>query len=300
MWAWVPPVIGSGRFRAQTFGELLDSTFSVYRRKFLTILAIAALFQLPYVALQSLVEPSPLAKLQSVEQHTPATAAAAQQELSKMLGPGLVIFGIALVYYLLLIPLMQAATIQVVSGDYLDRPTNFGAALRGTGGRLWDLAGLVLLEFGVAVVGPLFLILALAVVGAGAIAALLMVAWVAYAVVVLIKMSLGVPALILENLPPVAALRRSWRLTHGWFWRIALLYLVITIVSSVVSTVVAAPVSLLVGAAGSISAISAETLAGGLVNILTSPLTLIALTLVYYDIRIRREAFDIEMLAQSL
>jgi hypothetical protein len=127
-----------------------------------------------------------------------------------------------------------------------------------------------------------------------------MVAWGGYAVVVLIKMSLGVPALILENLPPVAALRRSWRLTHGWFWRIALLYLVITIVSSVVSTVVAAPVSLLAGAAGSISAISAETLAGGLVNILTSPLTLIALTLVYYDIRIRREAFDIEMLAQSL
>ena len=300
VWAWVPPVIGSGRFRAQTFGELLDSTFSVYRRKFLTILAIAALFQLPYVALQSLVEPSPLARLQSLEQHTPATAAAAQQELSKMLGPGLVIFGIALVYYLLLIPLMEAATIQVVSGDYLDRPTNFAAALRGTRRRLWDLAGLVLLEFGVAVVGPLFLILAFAVVGAGALAALLMVAWGGYAVVVLIKMSLGVPALILENLPPVAALRRSWRLTHGWFWRIALLYLVITIVSSVVSTVVAAPVSLLAGAAGSISAISAETLAGGLVNILTSPLTLIALTLVYYDIRIRREAFDIEMLAQSL
>jgi hypothetical protein len=241
-----------------------------------------------------------LARLQSLEQHTPATAAAAQQELSKMLGPGLVIFGIALVYYLLLIPLMEAATIQVVSGDYLDRPTNFAAALRGTRRRLWDLAGLVLLEFGVAVVGPLFLILAFAVVGAGALAALLMVAWGGYAVVVLIKMSLGVPALILENLPPVAALRRSWRLTRGWFWRIALLYLVITIVSSVVSTVVAAPVSLLAGAAGSISAISAETLAGGLVNILTSPLTLIALTLVYYDIRIRREAFDIEMLAQSL
>jgi hypothetical protein len=52
VWAWGPPVIGSGRFRAQSFGELLDATFTLYRRKFLTIISIAALFQLPYVALQ--------------------------------------------------------------------------------------------------------------------------------------------------------------------------------------------------------------------------------------------------------
>ena len=33
---------------------------------------------------------------------------------------------------------------------------------------------------------------------------------------------------------------------------------------------------------------------------MVSPLSLIALTLVYYDLRIRKEAFDIEMLAASL
>ena len=43
-----------------------------------------------------------------------------------------------------------------------------------------------------------------------------------------------------------------------------------------------------------------EVLATGVVQIFTSPFILILLTLVYYDIRIRREAFDIEMLAQSI
>ena len=43
-----------------------------------------------------------------------------------------------------------------------------------------------------------------------------------------------------------------------------------------------------------------EVLATGVVQIFTSPFILILLTLLYYDIRIRREAFDIEMLAQSI
>ena len=35
-------------------------------------------------------------------------------------------------------------------------------------------------------------------------------------------------------------------------------------------------------------------------GVLVSPLTLIASTLYYYDLRIRREAFDLDMLAESL
>lgn len=300
VWAWAPPVIGSGRFRAQSFGELLDATFSVYRRRFPTIVAIATLFQLPYAALQFFGEPSSLAKLQTIEAKAPATAAAAQAELSRMVGPALVILGITLVYYLVLLPLMEAATVHVVSGDYLDRPAGFAASLRGTGRRVWDLAGFVLLELGIAVLAPLLLVVAGEVAGGASFAALLMIAWAFYAVFALFKMSLGVQAVVLESLRPVAALRRSWQLTRGWFWRIVLLYLVIGIAAAFIGGIVATPVGLLAGPANSISAISADTLTAGLVSILTAPFILIALTLVYYDIRIRREAFDLEMLAQSL
>ena len=71
-WAWAPPVTGSGRFRAQSFGELLDSTFTVYRRKFLPILAITALFQLPYLAVEYFGERSPFATISSHLRPAPA------------------------------------------------------------------------------------------------------------------------------------------------------------------------------------------------------------------------------------
>ena len=52
--------------------------------------------------------------------------------------------------------------------------------------------------------------------------------------------------------------------------------------------------------APTITQASIQLLSSGVIGIFTSPFILILLTLVYYDIRIRREAFDIEMLAQSL
>ncbi len=299
MWAWAPPVIGSGRFRAQSFGELLDSTFTVYRRRFLTIIGIAALCQVPYVALQYLGGRSALTTIQSLQGKSPATTAAAQRELSKLVGPGLTLVAITLAYYLLLLPLMEAATIHVVSHDYLDRPTSLSAALRGAARRFWSLAGYLLLQLAVAIAAPILLVVIVAVLGAAPVAVLLGFAGAGWMIYSLVKMTLGVPALVLETLSPVQALRRSWHLTRGSFWRLVLLYLVIGIASWILTGLVGGPVGLMVGAAGSVNALSAQILAGGLAGVLTSPFIPIALTLFYYDVRIRREAFDIAMLVQS-
>jgi hypothetical protein len=38
----------------------------------------------------------------------------------------------------------------------------------------------------------------------------------------------------------------------------------------------------------------------GVVSILLSPVSAIAVTLLYYDFRIRKEGFDLEMLSQSI
>ena len=63
------------------------------------------------------------------------------------------------------------------------------------------------------------------VAGAGLLV-LVLVGWVVFVFFVLIKMCLGIQTVILERLSPIAAFRRSWRLTSGSFWRIFLFYLV--------------------------------------------------------------------------
>jgi hypothetical protein len=50
----------------------------------------------------------------------------------------------------------------------------------------------------------------------------------------------------------------------------------------------------------SLVAFRAQTIVGSLINIAVSPLQTIAITLLYYDLRIRKEGFDLEMLSQAM
>ena len=79
---------------------------------------------------------------------------------------------------------------------------------------------------------------------------------------------------------------------------LALLLLLITgIASAVLNFAVAGP---LAGFGPSAYQAAVRTVIGAIVGVLVSPITLITSTLYYYDLRIRREAFDLEMLAESL
>ena len=292
---------GSGRFRAQSFGELLDSTFTVYRRKFLPILAITALFELPYLVVEFFAERSPLATLLNLStQAQPTTTAAALHELGTLTAALLVILAVSLGYYILLMPLAQGGVIRVVSDDYLDRPTGVGPGLGTALSRIRALIGYVLLELLIGV-GPIVVGFGIALLaGSSGLLLLFLLAWVVWVIFVFIKMCLGIQAVVLERLPPSAAVRRSFHLTAGSYWRIFLFYVVIIVVSSILSGVLGGLTGLFIGAAPAITQASIEVVTSGAISIFTSPFILILLTLVYYDIRIRREAFDIEMLAQSL
>jgi hypothetical protein len=237
----------------------------------------------------------------------PTTSAAALNALGPVLTAEMIVLAISLAYYLLLLPLAQGAVIRVVSDEYLDRPSGVGPALSTAWHRIGGLIGYVLLELGVwfgplvVVAGFVFLI-AISGGGAAAIAVmfLLFLAWLVYFLFTYIRMCLGIQTVILERLSPVAALRRSMRLTHGSFWRIVLFYIVIALVSGILSDILSLLTGLMASAAPLATRTAIEVLADGVVQIFTSPFILILLTLLYYDIRIRREAFDIEMLAQSI
>jgi hypothetical protein len=107
-------------------------------------------------------------------------------------------------------------------------------------------------------------------------------------------LALAATALVLEHLPgPFAAMQRSWNLTRGYRGKLFL--------ALVVSLCL-----LLIPAAG-LGALSAVlgldalfTLASVVLGVLISPFIYVTVTVLYYDLRVRQEGFDLEMLSQHL
>jgi hypothetical protein len=102
-----------------------------------------------------------------------------------------------------------------------------------------------------------------------------------------VRLSLAVPAAVLEDLGPSEALRRSWELTRGDFWRVLGLMALILALTALVEAVIEVPT---VGIAGSADR-QAVALAGSIISYaVTLPIAAIGAALVLFDVRARQAA----------
>ena len=127
-------------------------------------------------------------------------------------------------------------------------------------------------------------------------------------VVLFTKLAFAAPSLLLEELGVVAALRRSWRLVTGSFWRVFGILLLSAAIAWAASSLLQLPFSLLGQLAG-LAAAGADpsettqfvvaTLIGNLGSVLGSavvaPFTAGVTSLLYIDLRIRREGLDVAL-----
>ena len=113
---------------------------------------------------------------------------------------------------------------------------------------------------------------------------------------------MATPALVVENLDSaLAALSRSWSLTRGHRGRIFRVICVVFVLMTLpvlalggFATARATPEGF-VGTEGlAISAVAA------LLSAMIQPMLYCALTVAYYDLRVRKEAFDLELRAASM
>jgi hypothetical protein len=121
-------------------------------------------------------------------------------------------------------------------------------------------------------------------------------------------MSLAIPSAALENLKAWRALRRSWALTRGSRLRIALTWVTLAIASWMLSTSIQWILRLVVisvvrsaharWVAYTLYPILSQTLNTALAALI-GPIYPIAITLFYYDQRIRREGYDIERMMET-
>lgn len=300
-----PAQTGSGYdLRPLSTGEILDRTFQLYRSRFALFTSLAALpAAVNFVGGTVTVI---LLRTHNVTLNGHTVAVANHAWLSPAIS--LVTFLVFLIFY----GITQAATTWAVAEIYLGRAASVQTAwksatadwlryvrvvLRQYWSILW-LPGLAAAAFGT--------VFAIPRADAGARLALtiamvvLLLASFVYALYAAIRVSLGVPAAVMESLKANAAVRRSMALLTERKVRIFLMWLLLLAMGLVIGAAISPLQILAIHAQGARRYIFEMLhLAGSFVsNMLVGPVGAIALCLFYFDERVRHEGFDIEFLMQ--
>ena len=182
-------------------------------------------------------------------------------------------------------------------------------------GQVWRLIGLTvllgLIGLAVAVVVTVVAVLLIGGVAAGgggnggAAVAVLLTLLIIFGAVVLavflaVRLGLAAPALMLERSGVGDSLKRSWALTGGQFWRIFGILALAYIIVGVLNSILLVPLSVIGALAGPSGALSGTLLVVSsvvsvLISALTTPFLSAVLALVYIDVRMRKEALDVEL-----
>jgi len=281
-------------------GEILDGSFNIYRRHFGLFMRLSLIIVwLPTalaVYLSVRFAGTPLAFLNVLEQHP--------------LGS----FGLGLVFLIIWVSsslLLKAGTIRVISDSYLGQEPELGSALR----------------FGVAKIVPLLLValskgLLIALIGVfgalgmglvtvvgrlmgPAIGGLLVVVGVVGLCWLVIWVACGygttTPIVVLEELSSsFDAFGRSWELTRGTRGKVFGTMAVAWVIGYFLPQMVISGISSFLSAEGNPALQTFFVVLASLIGIVLAPILPCALTLLYYDLRVRREAFDLQILSEQL
>jgi hypothetical protein len=201
-----------------------------------------------------------------------------------------------------------------ISDTYVSGRVDIGKAVRQALTRFPVLLIGGILQFSIVMTGTFafMMVLFIPVVGIAAalgsspattgILSFLMIIVVMVAFVAIYSRLFAVPMVILiERAGPVAALKRSVALTKGSTLRvIGVLLLTYAILAAFYLLIILVAFQFVGGLAGLRSGSPVIQVAGDLVGVVLYPITTVFVTLMYYDLRIRKEGLDLELMAQSL
>lgn len=292
--------------RPLSTGEILDRTFQLYRSRFALFASLAALpagVSFLSGALQVLFTTGERSMRNGVHLQT----------ITKPVLYGIIVT-IGLLLYFACYGITQAATTWAVAEIYLGKPASVGAAWKTATARwfryvlvtlrqYWSIGWWFMLS-----IGMFFAVLALIPrLGGGSFIAVGVLSFVfglqvfasgIYAIYAALRVSLAVPASVIESLGPNAAVRRSMALLTQRKGRIFLLGLLVVAMSMIVGIVISPLTFLGLRAHGPERYILQMIQLTGafLSRLLVGPVAAIALCLFYFDERVRHEGFDIEFL----
>jgi hypothetical protein len=263
--------------RPMTLGEVLDRTFTLYREHFLMFVGITAL---PYLLLL-LFNFSTLLLGLGVNHHRSVNLASPSIIGGFITGA----FG-GLFLFLLAIGVAHAATVAAVSDLYLGRETTVRSAYERAKGSFGAVIVVMILTFLAVAVGALFLVIP--------------------GIYLACRLAVSIPATIVEQDSAVVSMERSMELTKGFAGQVFLLLLLVWVIEMVVGGLLQTPAAIFTMLAvaakhqPSVTVTVYTYISQFLSQVLVGPIGTISASLMYYNLRVRKEGFDIQHLMNSL
>jgi hypothetical protein len=320
---WTPPPAapkpGVIPLRPVAVGEILDGAFTSVRRNPKATIGIAAVVLTVSAVITTIVG---YILQQQTALSSPSQSLTSAQ-IVQMLGAlgifGLVAFGLTIFVGLLLTGMLTA----VIGWSVLGQRITAGEAWQIARPRLPALVGAIVLAF-LAGIGPvlawlLVIVVLVAVHPPGVLVALVAVpstiALVIFVVLFFVRFSMSAPMVVLERQGPVNALRRSWGLVRGSFWRVFGILLLTWLIVVIAGSVLRLPFTVISGVfsgggATSFGGLGLFATAGGNTSLLaliiaaigsiiagaiTQPVQAGVTVLLYVDLRMRREGLDLAL-----
>lgn len=290
--------------RPMSTGQLLDHTVALYRRNFLLFVGIATVGPAAGVLFRLITTGY---RVVPVAGHH-ATSRFARFGLSYFVAWAILLAGLAIAH---------AGTVRAVAAVHLDQRISIGGAYGALRGRFWRIMGV---SFSTTVISGLVaglvaglaafaLAFVFAIASPGSLSGRLgfgigftaVMGAVVLFLAVYVRYALAIPACVVEDLSVPDSLKRSAQLSEGSRWRVAAIYVVFLLFSWIANYGLA----YLAQRTGALlhnraAAATLIYLAGFISGSVTGPLATIGISLLYYDERVRKEAFDLQLMILSL
>lgn len=265
-------------FRARRAGEIIDAAVKLYFARWRTFIPLAAVFMVPFAAVSAIASTASFSQLDQSSVDPEAIPSAS--ELAGAFAP-IVLIGLL---SLLIFPLVTGATAWAAAQFYLGENPSVERIIKAALSKFGALVLVSILTGVLAVAGFILLVIP--------------------GIIVIVRLLLASPAVMVEDNSATDAMRRSWRLVKGFFWKTLGVSLLTTLIGGIVQGVFDIPFNVYVQylyeqqnwAAAAVVAFIGTSISATLVT----PFGAIVYVLLYFDLRIRKEGMDLSLMAENL
>ena len=263
--------------RPMNIADLLDTSLRIYRRHFLPLLLISAVVFVPMGIFRVLAAVFAVSMVETMEYTD-------NVDFYTMGAAG----GMGFFYMLLLllaVPICQGALAIAVSRIYLNEPISVGEVYGSLKGLWGSLIGVTVLVGLLAGIGVLFCIVP--------------------GVYLAILFMFAAPAVAIEKMGAIDAMRRSQKLIEGYWWHCFGAYMLVSVLVMIIAAAIVWPFSLIMGllmftTENMVLVQGLNNALEALAQVIMQPVLIIVLVLLYYNLRVRKEGFDLMQMASAL
>ena len=266
------------RLRPLSTGEILDVSIKICVAQWRTLLKAVLIVVVPVQIVTTLLTADYTLSSFDFGADTSQTPQEALEELNQYIG-GLAISGLL---QLCAVGLATAACFRAIAQAYLGESADWRESLR----------------FATRHIPSLLLLTLLYVLGVG----LGTVLFIAPGVWLYVAWAFALPVLLVEGLRGRGALGRSFELVRGRWWKTFGTLIVGFILAAIISTLMQGIflIGMVVGEDNDAVVLVLSAIAGIVGLAISTPFQAALLTVLYFDLRVRKEGFDLELLAQEI